>query len=343
VSVPLLSVALLFSGPARAEEEAVRVQYAAEGSCPDEASFVARVRGRTEHGRFAAPGELARTFAVRLAQTNGGFSGEIAFTDVDGQNAERTVAGATCDEVASSLALIMALSIDDRVAQTQAVAPSASTPAPSNAAESAPPKKEVVAAGGAPNSAAASPRVPERSAPGPRLRLELGLNAGAESWVMPQVALVLGAFAELGRGTRGFRLRLSAFDTRQTVDRDFGQARFANEFLRAEACPFAVALSRSLAVSPCAGIDAGALRASASGARLARVDSGHTHGWLSALGLVRLEWELGSRFVLGADGELGVPLVRDKFQFLSTLGAADSVFVVPALGAGAKVQIGVRP
>jgi hypothetical protein len=103
---------------AAAEEEAVRVAYTAPDSCPDEQAFVSRVRARTQHGRFAEPGELARTFDVSLIESAGaaGFAGQIAFVDVDGRSARRNVAGATCDEVASSLALIMALSIDDRVA-----------------------------------------------------------------------------------------------------------------------------------------------------------------------------------------------------------------------------------
>lgn len=326
----------LLGARAHADEEPVRVQYEAAQSCPDEAVFVARVRSRTEHGRFASPGELARTFSVSLRQAEDGFAGRISFLEASGQQAQRSVSGASCDEVASSLALIMALSIDDRVAQS--AEPSAPAPGPRSAAPSAPQKKVE------PTSAPSNPAAPREAFASPaHFTFDFGLNGGAESWVMPRLAPVLGVFVAVSAQGTGFSARLSAFDARQTVNAPaFGQARFATELLRAEVCPVAVSFARGLALTPCAGFDGGVLRASASGAALTQADSGHGHGWFSALALARLAWLPGARLVLTVDGELGVPLVHDKYQFLSASGDSRSLFSVPALGAGAKLGLAVR-
>jgi len=333
-ALPLVSSSLLVSVAASAEEEAVRVAYVAPVSCPDEQVFVARVRTRTEHGRFADPGELARTFEVRLseAEHGAGFSGQIEFIDVDGSSARRSVTGATCDEVASSLALIMALSIDDRVAQT-AAREQESSPSPPPAATRAP-TKEAGPADAA--SAATHKRLLE---PAPlQFRFQFGLNAGALNWVSPSVAPVFGGFAELGAREHTSSLRLSAFDARQTkVVRSGAEAHFATDWLRLDFCPLAFAIAPHVALSPCAAFDGGVLSARASGSALVRKTSSASF-WAAGVALARLSWEIKGRFVLGLEGELAAPLIRHDF----VINHPDWRYQVPALGVGAKAGVGVR-
>jgi len=335
-ALPLVWASLFVSVTASAEEEAVRVAYVAPASCPDEQVFVARVRSRTEHGRFADPGELARTFDVRLSEPEhgAGFSGEIEFIDVDGSSARRSVTGATCDEVVSSLALIMALSIDDRVAQTVA-REQASSPSPPLAAPSAPTKKEAASAPAV--SRATRERSPE---PTPlHLRWQFGLNAGVLNWVSPSVTPMFGGFAELGSREHGGSLRLSGFDARQTkLVRNGAEAHFATDWLRLDFCPLAFAAARQVMISPCAAFDAGVLSARASGSELVRKTSSAPF-WAAGVALARLSWEIAGHFVLGLDGELAVPLVRRHFVVNNP---TVDVFQAPALGVGAKAGVGLR-
>jgi hypothetical protein len=316
---------------ALADEEAVRVAYTAPASCPDEQVFIQQVRGRTQHGRFAGPSELARTFAVTLAELSHdqGFSGQIEFIDVDSPRSQRRVTGATCDEVVASLALILALSIDDRVALSTEGAPApaaVATPAAQPRPDAAP---AVVASRTEP--------APHRSAP-LALGWQLGAHAAALSWVAPKVAVALGAFLELDSRPRGWSARLSAFDARQTAGNDLGQAKFVTDWLRAEFCPVSFRAGAHGSLAPCAAFDAGVLRASGSGSGLKDSFSKPLF-WASGDLLLRFGWEFAQRLVLSLDGELGAPLIRHVFVFENP---ATRLFRVPALGAGAKVSVGVR-
>ncbi len=283
----IASVALVTSR-ASAEEEAVRVAYAAPASCPNEQVFVGRVRARTQHGRFAEPGELARTFDISLTSSprDSGFAGQIEFIDVDGQNARRNVTGTTCDEVTSSLALIMALSIDDRVALTEARDnQSSALPPPAGASE---PPKEATA-----SLPARSSESPNKAAPAPlHLRWDVGVNAGVLTWVTPNAAFAFGAFAQFGSREHSWSVRLSGFDARETTDVRTGQrAHFAADFLRAELCPLALPVVSHVAVSPCVAFDGGVLNATGTGAgdraakyeaRAVGVGGGAVAAWLGA-------------------------------------------------------------
>jgi hypothetical protein len=336
-AVPLVWASLFVSTTAAAEEEAVRVAYVAPASCPDEQVFVARVRARTEHGRFADPGELARTFEVRLSEPEHGegFSGQIEFIDVDGSSARRSVTGASCDEVASSLALIMALSIDDRVAQT-AVREQESSPSPPPAAARAPTQETAPAR-------AASPATRQRSPESVplHLRWQFGLNAGVLSWVSPRVAPLFGGFAELGSREHAGALRLSAFDARQSQLVSGADAHFATDWLRLDFCPLAVAVAPHVALSPCAAFDGGVLSARASGSALVPKPS-RTLLWAAGVALARLTWEIRGHFLVGLDGELAVPFVHQSFVLNNPNAPATPVFQVPTLGFGAKAGVGVR-
>ena len=323
---------------ASAEEEAVRVAYAAPASCPDEQVFVARVRARTEHGRFAEPSELARTFDVSLTASprDAGFAGQIEFIDVDGARARRNVTGATCDEVTSSLALIMALSIDDRVALAEA-RDNQSAPLPPTAAPSEPPKKVTQSSAAGPSAS------PSPAPPALRLRWDVGVNAGALAWLAPNVALAFGAFAELGSREHSWSARLSAFDARQTNDVNSGQqAHSATDWLRAEFCPIALPAGVHVSVSPCAAVDAGIVTVTARGGAV--IPRGpKTTFWASGVALVRLGWEFKGRVIVNLDGELGVPLTREDFRIQNPDGSTTTrAFRAPALGVGAKAGVGVR-
>jgi hypothetical protein len=128
--------------PAAGQEERVRVTYLAPAACPTEAEFLERVHSRVQRAHFAEPGELARAFDVTVSAESGdaGFLGRLEFVDTDGQHASRSLKGAACDELASSLALITALAVDDRIAEAppDEVSPK---PSPPPAEQSAPTQK----------------------------------------------------------------------------------------------------------------------------------------------------------------------------------------------------------
>jgi hypothetical protein len=320
-----------------APEEAVRVQYSAPTVCPAQSVFLERVRARTQHARFAEAAELARAFDVTISDgvANGGFIGHVEFVSADGQRSARNVAGATCDEVASSLALITALAIDDRIAAAES-AENPPLPSPPQLELREPPKE-------AKPSLPSSPSAP-KSAPGPGrapLRWDLGGNAGVLSWLAPSPALAFGGFVELGSHNPSWSVRLSAFDARGTKTDDVGTASFATDWLRVDACPIALGLGGHFSLSPCAAADVGQLRAAGTVNGLAG-STRKNDAWVSTAVLLRLARVLGDRLVLGLDGELAKPLVGYGFEFKTAELEPRPLFSVPTFGVGAKVGVAVR-
>lgn len=320
----------LYARLAVADEEPVRVVYRAPPACPDELVFWERVRARTKRVRAAEVGELARTFQVTLSEAPGNTVGLIELSDADGQAVQRRVAGATCDEVVSSLSLIVALSIDDAAPGTEAA--EGSPPPPSEAPRERPKKTDL------------GPIVvlSEQARRGPlfdpgHLRWTAGDYVGILSWLTPDPALAYGAFAELG--TPAWSARLSLFLVRQTESTSAASAEFATTGLRLDACPVALALPLNLTLAPCLAIDGGVLHAAGENSQIIHNASSKNIPSVSAVALARLSWGLGQHLVLALDGELARPLVAHEFRFENP---QIPLFRVPAWGVGSMLAVAVR-
>ena len=329
----------LVASRADAQSEPVRVSYDAPASCPADSVFIERVRSRLQRGRFAETGELARAFDVTVTANADGkaFLGHLEFIASDGQSAVRNVSGNTCDDLVSSLALITALAIDDRSAESESEsAEPAPLPSPPRAAVSEPPKK-------IDPSTEATPREPESTEKRarPRLRWDIGANAGVMSWVTDGAAFDVGAFAELGSRTPSWSARVSAFYSSDTKDSDARSANFKTAWLRLEGCPVAIALSGTVSLAPCAAFDAGLLRSQGEpSAALINTNTANNF-WAAGVALARLSWVVRERLVIGLDGEVGVPLTRQDFQVRNS-DSGSTLLRVPKIGLGVKIGVGVR-
>jgi len=319
-----------------AQSEPVRVTYAAPEICPTEEVFLERVRSRTRRATFAEPGELARSFDVRIlrAQGNDELLGQLEFVDLDGNRAVRSLRGSACEQVASSLALITALAIDDRMAEAPADdSNSLLSATPAAASEPHPKNPEQVAP-------SRPPEPPARAPKANYLRWELGGNIGALTWTTSRASPAFGVYAELGSARPAWSARLSAFDSRSSSGEGTQRAEFVTNWLRLEACPATIGLGRQFSLSPCVAFDAGRLQAEAPSA------PGSTGpqniAWAAAVALARISWLFRERLSLGLDTELGVPLVRHSFRFVNEDNSLQLVGEVPKIGVGVKFGVGVR-
>jgi hypothetical protein len=91
--------------------ERIHLDYHSSEGCPDETSFVARIRGRTTAVRFVERGEAARTFAVTL-ESGSPASGSVAVTEGERGEGARRLEADSCEHLADALALIVALALD---------------------------------------------------------------------------------------------------------------------------------------------------------------------------------------------------------------------------------------
>jgi hypothetical protein len=325
---------------------AVRFDYRAPTECPSAAAFEQRVRERSLHVRVATEAELARTFDVAVLVTEDAASARVEFVDDDGSHTSRTVGGTTCDEVVSSIALVVALAIDARATRgSDRAAPSDAPSASPEARRQPPPRKEPPSPPNAGTSSAA--RVPRTTRGGRGLvstahawAPRVGLGAGFASHEGPSGALALDAFVAAHPFSPRSSVRGSLFHFRSGATTSSGQvATFRGYGLRAEACPWAL-LVRTFFAEPCAGLDLGAIQAKGFAGPSVLNPRSSTRFWWQVEAMSRLGVRLG-RVVLEAQGELAVPLFSYRFGFGAETGGVPA-FRMPRAGVGARAGAGVR-
>lgn len=113
------------AGIARADREAVALDYAAPEGCPDRAAVEAAVRERTPQVRFAAG--AARTFAIAITERDGEYVGTLS---VAATGDARELSAHRCDDLVVALALVTALAIDPSAGEVRAAAPPPPPPSP---------------------------------------------------------------------------------------------------------------------------------------------------------------------------------------------------------------------
>jgi len=329
----------LIAAHVQAQTELVHVTYRAPDTCPSQEVFLERVRSRTRGSRLATSAELARSFDVMVSQVEGKgeLLGRLEFVDVDGNRVLRSLRGSGCDQLVSTLALITALAIDDRIAEAP---PDDSSPAPSPASSepSAPTTKKTNA------ELVAPPRLPEPASVAEakpiRLRWEFGGNVGGLTWITNNVSPLFGIYAELGSVIPSWSVRLSGFDSRRGQGDGAERVDSATDWLRLEGCPVALAISAQFSLSPCLAFDAGQLRAQAPNAAGSTGAQGIF--WASLDAIARTSWVYRKRLSLSLDAELGVPLTHHEFRLVNSDNSSDIVLQVPKIGAGLKFGLAVR-
>jgi hypothetical protein len=234
-------------------EDAVRFQFEAPSECPDAAAFTARVRERTSRGRLAEPGELARTFNVKVTSASQGYTGQIEFLDDNGAPVNRRLSGEQCDAVVSSLALITALALDATLRepepQSEPAAPTPPATKPPPSAPPAPPQSQ-------PKVPVPTPRAPA----GLRARIGFGGGYGTslrgpERFLLAQQGSLIGQL-EWGNGPA---LRVAAHLDQQELTVDAGRvAELRILGVESSVCPLQLRASE-VALYPCVVVDLGSL------------------------------------------------------------------------------------
>jgi len=120
--VALASIALAAATPARAQtlplrREPIRLRYDVEPGfakqCPGQLRFVELLRTEDPQLTLAPEGGTARTFDVRIRRRReGGFSGEVIVTGIDGSSNTRDVTANDCAALTRALAVVAAIASD---------------------------------------------------------------------------------------------------------------------------------------------------------------------------------------------------------------------------------------
>jgi hypothetical protein len=324
----LLAAAAIFAPDARADTEAIRIEYQADDTCPSAAVFTAEVFQRTASARLAADGEPALTFSVLIVRSAAGVTGSLVIREPDGATVARKVSGRSCEDVATVLALATALAIDPRAELDVGDKPEA---------PAAPPPKP------APLPPATSESY-EPSPPPPPPRGPWTWNgAVGPSFAFgpaPQVAIGGAFLVEYGNRTSSSPLASIGVELLylNASPKDVSGATVAFQYYiaRPRLCAFALGSADGLALAPCLGVDLGAV--TGEGSNLPN-EATRTRFWGSVDLLARLSLALGRVFFVEVEGGLGLPFTRYQFVFRNP---DTDVYSVPAGTGVLTARIGVR-
>ena len=252
------AVAQAQPAPTRDEPEPIFVTVDPAVGCVTAQAFLELVRRRTPRARAAEPGELARHFRLAI-EGDEHVVGRLLADDAAGTTPLREVEGASCQEVADALALVLAVTLDPLAYQSPAAGddpvrePTPTRPSP--ASPVAPPAARAEHAPPAHGSARSW-----QHAFGGEATLALGL---VEKPLVGLGARYAGSLAE--GDAAGLLLTAGAFATfASDAGAQYagaGVVRYHLQGLSAGACPLGFGARAGVRLYPCASLTVGRLQA----------------------------------------------------------------------------------
>lgn len=322
------TVAVGAAAAAQGTPASVDLAWSAPAECPSRAAVLGEVRGILEGG---APHPVdARAVVTRAGQR---WHVELAIRSDQGSG-ERSLDADSCAELASAVALIVALAVDPTRRATPAPVADAALPVQDGATL-------------APDTGPPSPptHLEEAEADGPRLAVSA---AGASDFgALPSAALggavgVAGLYRRARLEARGriFASQRAGDPSRPAQGVDLSYLGFD-----ARACFAVVATGRAardgVVISPCLGVDVSRLSGNGFAAQTGQKTLSGNGGWFAPEGGLLGTWALGSIVALRVGVDLLVPTSRPAFVVLAPDGTTAGSLHRPA-PIGGRVDLGVE-
>jgi hypothetical protein len=306
--------------------QAFRLEYWAEGHCPDAVEFARQIQTRAPRLRPAEADEPALGFYAELAEHAGSATGRLTARSADGREVVREVRGPTCEDVSTALALIAALAAD-----------------PSQPVEPVPPpaRKAALAVERAPRLEPEPTEIPVSDTTLPRWTFGVGGALAFDSSIAPSpgygLSIAFDAEAPAGEALRPL-YSLSAIRAAASSTETAGySASFTWVAFRFAACPTRWPEETPLFFRPCAFLDAGVLGGDVALRSESRSES---KTWFATGGFGRIEALVAEVVSFQLDGGVTVPLVRPAYG----LGSPDAplAFKVPSAGILGRIGLSYR-
>ncbi|MEZ4225729.1 MAG: hypothetical protein R3B13_32555 [Polyangiaceae bacterium] len=327
----------LFVSAALAQTESIVLEYDEAPGCPSRARFEAEVRARTQKVKW---GDLdgGRRFRIGFERRESGYEGTVQISAPQGEITERAISGEHCAEVASGLALVLALAVDPDAS----TAPVAELTIPASADTSDEPSDSPTVASpqtALPPTQSSSPpsAASRRAVSSDRDTLSAGAGLGSSVLTGPAPEALVAAALQLEVSHRAWgRAALRALAARTgTVGPTADQTEMTLLGGSLELCPLVLPLARPVEFAGCATLLGASLRAEGTAVAL----PGSARRAFVATGV-----EVGLRtypthgFYLDLSGAALANLTRDDFVFERPRVVVHSVPVATfALG----IQLGV--
>jgi len=314
--------------PASDDTEAISLLYedSPPADCPSQAEFEAEVGKLTSKAHFAQE-RRARRIRIELGSTGRDVFGRLISGDGKNQSS-REVRGKDCKEVASALAIAVALTIDPEALLGGPPETEPQPPQPASTAE--PPKSAAQPAAKEPPRKRARPR-PSPAVPA-RMVWGLAATLTLESAWAPQMRPGGGVLLVLGVGDR-FRASIGG---KRFLTREDDEARFG-AWMADGSVSYNLALLGVLRPFAMLGYELGSVDAAGIGFP-ENVQA--QRPWQAASGGLGLRFET-SGFFLQLGGSLLVPVSRQRYLVSDPLGKVRVLYEVPTVGLKQETSLGV--
>jgi hypothetical protein len=326
---------------ARADEEPVSLDYAAGAGCPSKDDFVARVLARTARPQFVPGRPGVRGFVVRARAEDGGATGSVAAGFGDQIGNARELRSDDCDEIVSGLALIVALAVDPRAS----TAPAPQRPPPAAPTLPAPPPPDPPAPVARPVEPVSAARIEPRSTEDAWLtqaRVQGIALFGATTVPIGGAGLSLEWQAHRARAIApAVRLSIGAGASATAHPAGGGAARFSLLSARVDLSPIVFALSKSIALRPSVGLEAGQFAASgAPDGAIVYARPSVNRPWLAIHETLRFQIDIGRGWLFDLEAGAAEPLQNDTFEFHTPeITVLQVPRLAPTLALGVSVRI----
>jgi hypothetical protein len=323
----ILAMVAATAGAARADDPpAAPITWVApDGECPAPDAVIAEIEGLLGEVDWSAWPDLGASIVVSRGVATAGDGGWTVVVRTDDPAGERELSGATCAEVASAAALVVALTVDpDAIGAPEP--PPDPTPAP---APRVPPSGPRVVSPAQPEPVGATRSAASGAGVDWSVRGDLVSDIGGLPGFVPGVGLAvaarIGAYrAELG-GMYWFE-RFEPVDGRDGVGGDLSMWAGVVRGCRAV-----------WTLDLCAGVEIGRLAGTGVGVDQARTDTGK---WVAPVAGLGRRFQGSDLFGVYVGGELGAPLSRARFN-VTPMGATEPVLVHQAAVVVGRVFVGV--
>ena len=319
---------LLGAAPALAAKpgQPFRLEYWADGGCPDAAEFARQIQTRAPRLRLAEGDEPALGFYAELSERAGTAAGRLTARSDDGREVVREVRGPTCVDVATALALIAALAADPNQ-------PVEEEKSKSKASGSAVKRRRI------PDDELVAQSV-EQPDPKQRWTFGVGVGVGFESSIAPNPGYGLGiVFEAEGYPGSAWRPLISLSALRavaSNTETKGGNVSFDWVTFRLAACPARWPEETPLFIRPCGFMDAGFLGGDVENGAASQAQ---THPWFALGGFLRTEALVAEVVSFQLDGGITVPLASSSFSAGDNQPVA---FEVPPAGLLGRIGLSYR-
>jgi len=272
-------------------------------------------------------------YVVEVGQNDQGAFGIFQYQDASGNQVDRRFKAGSCKEVASAVALVIALALQDGKAREPELNSTQQQEPESNETSDAQRQrvdgiKEPADAG-----------LDKESG---LIDWQIGANVLIDSLTIPGLLFKVGVFGGVAWNERGSGIQASfVIGDSGSVERSGRSARFLLLGGRIDVCPIHILQISDLVVHPCIALEMGSVRSRGEATTEFRSET-HEKFWSAGGPLLRIRVAIHDVF-LEIHGGAWFPLIRGTDQYVFDEIAGESTFyVIPDIGGSVGVNLGYR-